>query len=150
VPIFIWIEMGVPVALGVAVDALNWQVIAGEDDVHDIVIGALKPPIDVAIIVTAAEDPEGSENTGLGVPVSVKAAGTELVFARENRAAVATPGALTCTVNVPVRLSATGVGDVANPAELPVTVEEKVPPNAAVAPEEGAVNVTFAPGLELP
>jgi hypothetical protein len=146
----IWIELGEPVALGAIVAVLNWQRIAGEDGVHDSEMGVLKPPTAVAVTVTPADDPGGSDNTGLGTPVSVKTGGMELVFVRENCAAVATPGALACTANVPVRLSATGIGEVANPVALPVTVAVKIPPNVAVAPEEGAVKLTLAPGLGFP
>jgi len=112
-------------------------------------MGALKPPAGVAVTTTVADTPGGNERIGFGELVKVNPVDTELTFVSKNCTAVV-PGVLACMENVPVRLSATGIGEVINPNAFPVTVVKKAPPKVAVAPEEGAVNVTFALGLAFP
>ena len=61
----------------------------------------------------------------------------------------ATPAADAVTTKLPVVLFAVGTGDVAMPAALVLTVIEFVPLNVALAPLDGAVNVTGTPTAGL-
>src|SRR5580700_132068 len=61
-----------------------------------------------------------------------------------------TPATLAVTVKLPVWLFAVGTGDVATPLLLVVAVALLDPPNVALAPLPGALNVTVAPLTRLP